>query len=441
MTMAEVEVEVVSRDTIKPSSPTLDHLRHYKLSFLDQIQVPVFMPLVLFFPRDDGMLLDEKLSRIKQSLAKALAKFYPLAGRVRDNLYVDCNDEGALYVEARVRCKLSDILENPEPRVMNRFLPCELDNVQDLPVAVQVNFFECGGLALSLLISHKVADALSFFTFLNAWASAARGDPGIIDPCFSSSELFPPIDLSGFQTSTGIVKDNISTRRFIFDAATIASLREKFTDLKKVADVADHPRRRPTRVEALSSFLWSRYMASTQPIEARGDKIYTVLHAVNLRTRTEPPISERHFGNISRLAIAVPTVDASTDGGYKIVDQVRDAIKQVNAEYVRKLQEGQGHLNSLKERSSRISRGEVVSFSFTSLCRFPMYEADFGWGKPAWVGSASLTFKNLIVFMDTKSGDGIEAWVNLKEDDMAKFEQDKELLALVSPSVSVGSRA
>lgn len=186
----------------------------------------------------------------------------------------------------------------------------------------QVNFFECGGLALSLLISHKVADALSFFTFLNAWAAAARGDPGITDPCFNSSELFPPINISGFQTSSGIVKDNISTRRFVFDAATIASLREQFADLNNVAATADQPRRRPTRVEALSSFLWSRYMASTQPIEARGNKIYTVLHAVNLRTRTEPPMSERHFGNISRLAITVPTVDAGTSGGYKIVDQV-----------------------------------------------------------------------------------------------------------------------
>ncbi|XP_030542088.1 stemmadenine O-acetyltransferase-like [Rhodamnia argentea] len=438
MTMAEVQVEVISKDTIKPSSPTPDHLRHYKLSFLDQIQVPVFMPLALFFPRDDGTSLDEKRSRIKRSLAEALAKFYPLAGRVRDNTYVDCNDEGALYVEARVRCELSDILENPVPRVMNRFFPCELDDVQDLAVAVQVNFFECGGLALSLLISHKVADALSFFTFLNAWAAAARGDPGITDPCFNSSELFPPINLSGFQASTGIVKDNMSTRRFVFDAATIASLREQFADLTNVAAAADQPRRRPTRVEALSSFLWSRYMASTQPIEARGNKIYTVLHAVNLRTRMEPPMSERHFGNISRLAITVPTVDA---GGYKIVNQVRDAIKQVNEEYVRKLREGEGHLKSLKDLSSSVSRGEVVSFSFTSLCRFPTYEADFGWGKPAWVGSASLTFKNLIVFMDTKSGDGIEAWVNLKEDDMAKFEQDEELLALVSPSVSAQSGA
>ncbi|KAF8040714.1 hypothetical protein BT93_B2825 [Corymbia citriodora subsp. variegata] len=439
--MADIEVEVISSDTVKPSSPTPDHLRRYKLSFLDQIQVPVFMPLVLFFPRDDRVSLDEKRSRIRRSLAEALAKFYPLAGRVRDNLYVDCNDEGALYVEARVRCELSDILENPVPRVMNRLLPCELGDVQDLAVAVQVNFFECGGLALSLLISHKVADALSYFTFLNAWAAIARGVTDIISPCFNSSELFPPINISGFSTTIGIVKDNISTRRFVFDATTIASLREQFTDLNNAAATIDRQRCRPTRIEALSSFLWSRYMASTQPIDARGDKLYTVLHAVNLRTRTEPPMSGHHFGNISRLAITMPTKDAGTDGGYKIVHQVREAIKQVNGEYIKNLQDGEAHLNFLKGRSARISQGEVVSFSFTSMCRFPIYEADFGWGKPAWVGSASLTFKNLVVFMDTKSGDGIEAWVHLREDDMAKFEQDKELLALVSPSVSVKSCA
>ena len=62
------------------------------------------------------------------------------------------------------------------------------------------------------------------------------------------------------------------------------------------------------------------------------------------------------------------------------------------------------------KQAARVLRGEVVSFNFTSLCRFPLYEADFGWAKPIWVGSPSLTFKNLVVFMDTALGDdGIEA--------------------------------
>ena len=113
--------------------------------------------------------------------------------------------------------------------------------------------------------------------------------------------------------------------------------------------------------------------------------------------------------------------------------QVRDQIKKIDKDYVRKLQEGNEHLDFLKDSSHRVLvKGELVSFSFTSLCRFPMYDADFGWGKPTWVGSPALTFENVVVFCDTKTGGGIEAYVSLKMEDMAKFEADEELLACVN---------
>ncbi|PKI32525.1 hypothetical protein CRG98_047069 [Punica granatum] len=404
--MKVFEVEVLSKETIKPASPTPDHLRHYSLSFLDQISPPVFMPLVIFFPKDD-ISNEEKCGRIKKSLSEALARFYPMAGRVKDNMYIDCNDEGAHYVEARAHCDLVDVLKNPVPGSLNKFLPFGLDDVNELAAAVQVNIFNCGGLAISLLMSHKVADALSYFTFLNSWAAIARGETNlIINPCFDSATLFPPVDMSGLRLNMGIVKENIVTKRFVFDAPVLASLREKYNDA-----TSEEYQRPPTRVEALSTFLWSRYMASTQVKEEAADednnnKLYSVLHAVNLRTRMDPALSERHFGNISRIAVTRPNTYISGDAG---------------------------------ERGEKISKGDFVSFSFTSLCRFPIYEADFGWGKPVWVGSASLTFKNLIVFLDTKSGDGIEAWANLKAEDMAKFENDKELLAYASPNINVKS--
>lgn len=36
----------------------------------------------------------------------------------------------------------------------------------------------------------------------------------------------------------------------------------------------------------------------------------------------------------------------------------------------------------------------------------------FGWGNPLWIGWVSLPFKNVVIFIDTNSGDGIEAWVH-----------------------------
>lgn len=162
-----------------------------------------------------------------------------------------------------------------------------------------------------------------------------------------------------------------------------------------------------------------------------------MLHAVNLRPRMDPPLSGLHFGNISRVAIATIDPNSMISEEYKIVNRVRDAIRQVNTEYIKELSLGQGHLRFLKGRGEKVTSGEVLTLNFTSLCRFPIYEADFGWGKPVWVAYASLTFKNLVVFMDAKSGGGIEAWVNLGKEDMVKFEKDEEIVAYVCPSIKV----
>lgn len=425
-----VEVQVVSTFTITPSSPTPPHLRHYPLSFFDQLSPPLFMPMILFFPKDNAISNEDRADVIKQSLAEALALFYPLAGRVKGNTYIDCDDQGALFVEARVNCNLSSIVKNPVPGQLNRlFLPLELDDVKELPLAVQVTFFECGALALSLSMNHKVGEALSLFIFLNSWAAIGRGDPdSVITPVFDSASFFPPMDMSGVKLNTGIVKEGIVTKRFIFDSSMISSLQEKYNEAGS---------KRPSRVEALSAFLWSRYMASTQTKSDANNasehaKLYSVLHAVNLRTRMDPPLSEHHFGNISRIAVTTPAADIGDDRCYKIIKEVRNALKQVNPEFVKKLQQSHFLLNQMKERSEKTLKNELISFGFTSLCRFPIYESDFGWGKPIWVGSASLKFRNLTVFLDTKVGDGIEVWVNLNEEDMVKFEKDKELLECLS---------
>lgn len=115
-----------------------------------------------------------------------------------------------------------------------------------------------------------------------------------------------------------------------------------------------------------------------------------VLHAVNLRTRLDPPLSEHYFGNISRLAIAITSVEDREKEGYGVLNKVREAIQGVNGDYLATLREGDEHLKFMKERAAQTNKGGLVTFNFTSLCRFPLYEADFGWGRPVWVGSASL---------------------------------------------------
>ncbi|KAL3509432.1 hypothetical protein ACH5RR_028833 [Cinchona calisaya] len=102
-------VEIISKEFIKPYSPTKDGLKQHKLPLLDQLQVPTYIPLVFFYENvHSSPSFSQRSQLLKQSLSKVLTKFYPLAGTLKDNLLVDCNDSGALYVEAQVHALLSE---------------------------------------------------------------------------------------------------------------------------------------------------------------------------------------------------------------------------------------------------------------------------------------------------------------------------------------------
>ena len=82
---------------------------------------------------------------MKNSLSETLTRFYPLAGKIKDDLSIDCNDEVAHYVEARVDFSLREFLTKPHLLLLHRFLPCELvlkeSNTGTHVINIQVNVF------------------------------------------------------------------------------------------------------------------------------------------------------------------------------------------------------------------------------------------------------------------------------------------------------------
>ena len=96
---------------------------------------------------------------------------------MKDNLFIDYYDEGIPFIEARVHCCLSDFLEHPKSELLNHFLPfypiCKEQNpMETAQIAVQVNIFDCGGIAIGLCMSH---DGTTMSAFLNNWAAIAGG--------------------------------------------------------------------------------------------------------------------------------------------------------------------------------------------------------------------------------------------------------------------------
>ncbi|GMN49127.1 hypothetical protein TIFTF001_018286 [Ficus carica] len=439
-----MEVKVISSEIIKPSSPTPVNLRRYRLSFLDQLARRAYSPFLYYYTLDNHAgapnFIAEISDKLKKSLSQALTLYYPLAGRFIDDGFLDCNDEGVPFIEANVTTKLSDVLENPILIELNNLLPFELDEIAELPFGVQLNVFQCGGIAVGLCFSHRIEDALSSLVFVRNWTAIARGDnDAVARPEFVSGDLFPPRDIGGYDRSIAIKKNMCTTyitKRFVFDAPKIEALRAKYEERNMVMKP-----RRLSRVVAVSVFLWNRFMAATNSVEIEAGKNYVIRHLVNIRPRCDPPLPEHAFGNYFTRSETIGSITSACTGEehcYSLARKLEEEIRRIDKDFVAEnfQEKGDEMLENLKKCAARSEKGEEIAFVITSLCRFPMYEADFGLGKPAWVSSASRGFGNLVSLFDNKSGDGIEAYICLKPDHMANLEADKDFLAFVSPNIA-----
>ncbi|XAR61553.1 Alcohol O-acetyltransferase [Bertholletia excelsa] len=433
-----MEVRVISRGNIKPSSPTPHHLRIHKLSLLDQLIPAPYAPLVYFFANEDGaahLQVQERLGILKKSLSETLSRFYPLAGKLENDLTIACNDEGAFYVEAEVNCHLGQFLNRPDLQLIHKFLPSQAGftgSVAGTPVTnIQVNLFQCGGIAIGLCISHRIADGSSLNSFMKSWAETSSGSIATVYPNFLAYSLFPTDNLwlrdSSIATWGPFFKmGKSSARRFVFDASAIATLKAKSASSRV---------QNPTRVETVSAFIWERAKAASEKISG-SCKSSMLTHIVNLRRRMVPPVSDHSIGNL--IWVAATQCPASPLGLPDLVCQVREGISKINSDYVKKLRSNErcSIISKSFKRTERMGTNERADYyGFTSWCNLGFYETDFGWGRPVWIsgiGSGGPVFLNLAVLMETRNCDGIEAWVTLDEKQMSILEHDPELLKLAS---------
>ncbi|KAL1830112.1 hypothetical protein ACET3Z_008524 [Daucus carota] len=435
-----METQIIATKLIKPAVPTPDHLRICKLTFLDQLAPMVHVPFMQFYKANHDENVQEKLLN---SLSQTLIRFYPLAGRfIEDGWYIDCNDMGAEYIEAKINIELHEFLTLAPQNIhlLDHLLARnDLEAVSYLAttpiLCLKVTTFRCGGIAICTHLSHKLVDGFTAAAFFREWSGTCKSntirqqvafppDYGL-DKVFATRNI--PDDINPKHDLSESPKQKVVTKIFVFGEQAISTLKSR---LANGTDIT-----RPTRVEAVTSTVLKAITAAT---DSRKD--YLMFYcAINMRGRTSlmKRASEDNSLLCGNFCIPVPIKINRNDKNLEVQDVVtlmRTKIGEVAELCSRTLNPDDLYSKlalNLNEIIGSMGKENVDTVYFSSLCRFPFYEADFGWGKPEWVTTGGMTIE-LAFFMDPKSGGGIAATVCLEEEKMVRFECDPDILAFTS---------
>ncbi|KAI3752900.1 hypothetical protein L2E82_24941 [Cichorium intybus] len=308
------------------------------------------------------------VARLEKSLEKTLTRYYPLAGRyVQEMCAVDCNDQGAEFVYSKVYMRLQDILDSGwDAKLIDKLIPSIMlggaDEIMYPILAIQVNTFMCGGVGLGVSISHRVADASTLCTFLNEWAAMNREDNEVelTVTGFSIPSLFPG---RGFPPRI-IAPCDIVTKIFSFSESEIADMKAQFMINEKNGP------HYLSRVQIVSAILW-KTLINVDRAKRTHPRDSFLVQVLNLRGRTASLIPKDSCGN---LLAPFPT---------------------------------------------KSSNNETIQ----GWCKFPFYEADFGFGKPICITMGSAPRKNVVYLLDGMGCKGVDAYVCMELKDVPYFEE------------------
>ncbi|KAG2256056.1 hypothetical protein Bca52824_075350 [Brassica carinata] len=418
----EMKLEVVGREVIKPASPSPQDL--LQLSLADVSGPAAYVSTIFFYKTVSGESLDITSGRLKTSLSDILSRFYPLAGRMEGDKII-CNDEGAVFTEARTDLPPSDFLKNnlnntnSLPEFLPTIAPGESAGAWPL-LSVKVSFFGSGsGFAVTVSISHRICDAASILTFVSGWAATAKAESSDVVmniPTFASTTVYPPPPFS-FQSSSMDrlyePKSKCVTNRFFFKSSKIAELKPEPT-----VPV-------PTRVEAIMSLIW-RCATKSSRSNSAVQKSTLMIQALDLRLRIPPAVlSKDAVGNLQAPFFLKEGSESKMEIA-EIVAEFRKAKEVVNE----MIKENLATTITATTLASALTP-DIDLFPMSSWCRKPFYEVDFGCGSPVWIGSTGHVIHNavFVLLMDSKDGEDVEAWISLPGQDMSVFVLDQEVLA------------
>lgn len=371
--------------------------------------------------------------RMRESLSKILVHYYPIAGRISwaegGRVELNCNAKGVMFIEAqstKTLAQLGNLAPSNDDTLKYEFVP-KIDYTQpmeEIPLLiVQLTKLFQHGVVIGISFCHVLGDGLAAIGFINSWAKLCRNET-LLD-----QEMSPFLDRTVLDSSTlprfnhpGLMPlpllfnttDTVAETKMKTTASVLKLTAEQVEKLKKTANNNNEVLRFST-YEVVATHVWrcackARGLDDVQP---------TVIRLVgDIRNRINPPLPQNYFGNalvvaLTPLCYVKDIVNEPLSYG---AGKIREAIGLINnPEYIR------SHLDFIRcQESLDFIRTSIVENEKTKAAKFygnpnmhisswmsmPVYEADFGWGKPLFFGPALVLPDGRSYLMRSSSGDG-----------------------------------
>ncbi|KAK1289053.1 BAHD acyltransferase DCR [Acorus calamus] len=373
----------------------------------------------------------EAVGKLKEGLSAALEEFYPLAGRLGKDeegvLVVKCGGEeeegwvGVDVVEAVAEeVEVAELAADEVPELLQQIVPLtgvmNLEGLHRPLLAVQFTKLK-DGFAIGCAFNHAILDGNSTWHFMSSWAEICRTgcEPTSISlkPIHDRTKarntrvkLELPKSASEHEDSDPTKGHSIPLRErvFTFSEASIDKI-------KSDANAGRPEEAKPfSAFQSLGSHIW-KAVCRARGLKPEDVTVFAIF--MDCRKRVDPPMDDSYFGNL------IQAVFTGTASGLGVID-VHDA-KAIDARS--KEWEAAPKLFHFKDAG-------VNCVAVGSSPRFPVYEVDFGFGRPERVRSGSNNkFDGMVyLYRGREGGRSVDVEITLEPLPMENLEKDEEFL-------------
>ncbi|CAL9091478.1 unnamed protein product [Musa textilis] len=436
-----VVINVRRSTMVRPAEPTP---RRQLWNSNPDLVVPRFHTPSVYFYRPDGSADFFDAAVMRDALARALVPFYPMAGRLgRDEdgrIEIDCNGQGVLFVEANTDASVDDFGDFAPTMELKQLIPKVdyTDDISAFPLLVlQVTYFKCGGVSLGVGMQHHVADGFSGLHFINSWSDVARGVGIAVQPFIDRTLLrardpptpsFPHVEYQPAppmkNAPPATTSPPINPAKAAGAAATAVSIFKLTRAQLNLLKTKSAPGGAYSTYALLAAHVWRCVCVARNLPPDQPTKMYI---ATDGRQRLRPKLPEGYFGNVIFTATPVALageVAAAGGGPAPAAGRIQESLTRMDNEY---LWSALDYLEMQPDLGALVRGAHTFrcpNIGLTSWVRLPIHDADFGWGRPVFMGPGGIAYEGLAFVLPSPTGDGsLSVAISLQPDHMHKFQK------------------